>query len=60
MGMGPRVEWNENNDLVSLLQLICEAYHLMKDALGMNTDEMSEVGKYCSLQVALLLYLLMS
>ena len=30
--------------LVSLLQLICEAYHLMKDALGMNADEISEVS----------------
>lgn len=25
------------------MQLICEAYQLMKDALGMNHDEMSEV-----------------
>ena len=25
------------------MQLICEAYQLMKDALGMSTDEMSEV-----------------
>ena len=44
MGMGPRVKWNRNMMIVSLLQLICEAYHLMKDALGMNTDEMSEVS----------------
>lgn len=27
------------------MQLICEAYQLMKDALGMSTDEMSEVWK---------------
>lgn len=27
----------------SPLQLICEAYQLMKDCLGMSTDEMSEV-----------------
>ena len=26
------------------MQLICEAYQLMKDALGMTCDEMSEVS----------------
>lgn len=26
------------------MQLICEAYHLMKDALGMQQDEMSDVS----------------
>jgi 6-phosphogluconate dehydrogenase len=25
------------------MQLICEAYHLMKDTLGMSADEMAEV-----------------
>ena len=27
------------------MQLICEAYHLMKDLLGMSADEMHEVFK---------------
>lgn len=26
------------------MQLICEAYHLMKDCLGMSQDEMAEVS----------------
>lgn len=26
------------------MQLICEAYHLMKDVLGMGHDEMAEVS----------------
>lgn len=27
------------------MQLICEAYHLMKDALGMTQDQMADVSK---------------
>lgn len=26
------------------MQLICEAYHLMKDVLGMDHDEMAQVS----------------
>lgn len=26
------------------MQLICEAYHLMKDTLGMTADEMAQVS----------------
>ena len=32
------------------MQLICEAYQLMKDALGMACDEMAEVSRvWCRL-----------
>ena len=28
------------------MQLICEAYHLMKSALGLTPDEMSQVSQF--------------
>ena len=34
---------NANWTYFHLFQLICEAYHLMKDALGMTSSEMSKV-----------------
>lgn len=27
------------------MQLICEAYHLMKDALGLDNEKMSDVSR---------------
>ena len=30
------------------MQLICEAYHLMKSVLQLRNDEMSEVNEYTS------------
>lgn len=39
--------WRMRNNiiLILVLQLIGEAYHLMKDVLGMNHEEMSAVSK---------------
>ncbi|XP_063868625.1 6-phosphogluconate dehydrogenase, decarboxylating-like isoform X1 [Scylla paramamosain] len=42
-GAGHYVKMVHNGIEYGDMQLICEAYHLMKDALGMSCDEMSEV-----------------
>jgi len=41
-GAGHFVKMVHNGIEYGDMQLICEAYHLMKDALGMNHEEMSE------------------
>ena len=46
--------------MISLLQLIYEVYHLMKDALGMNTDEMSGVPNLHIVIFSVLVCLLLS
>lgn len=43
-GAGHYVKMVHNGIEYGDMQLICEAYHLMKDALGMTCDEMSEVS----------------
>ena len=35
------------------MQLICESYHLMKDVLGMNQDEMAQVSVVSRLEASL-------
>ncbi|RXG64547.1 6-phosphogluconate dehydrogenase, decarboxylating [Armadillidium vulgare] len=42
-GAGHYVKMVHNGIEYGDMQLICEAYHLMKDALGMSSGEMSEV-----------------
>merc|ERR1719228_1739306 len=42
-GSGHFVKMVHNGIEYGDMQLICEAYHLMKDALGMDNDEMSEI-----------------
>lgn len=42
-GAGHFVKMVHNGIEYGDMQLICEAYHLMKEALGMNADEMHEV-----------------
>lgn len=42
-GAGHYVKMVHNGIEYGDMQLICEAYHLMKDALGMTPDEMSKV-----------------
>jgi 6-phosphogluconate dehydrogenase len=42
-GAGHYVKMVHNGIEYGDMQLICEAYQLMKDALGMNTDEMAKV-----------------
>lgn len=42
-GAGHFVKMVHNGIEYGDMQLICEAYHLMKVALGMSPDEMSEV-----------------
>ena len=42
-GAGHYVKMVHNGIEYGDMQLICEAYQLMKDALGMNTDQISEV-----------------
>ena len=42
-GAGHYVKMVHNGIEYGDMQLICEAYQLMKDGLGMSTDEMSEV-----------------
>lgn len=42
-GSGHFVKMVHNGIEYGDMQLICEAYHLMKDGLGMNHDEMGEV-----------------
>ena len=42
-GAGHFVKMVHNGIEYGDMQLICEAYHIMKDMLGMNTDEMHEV-----------------
>ena len=44
-GSGHFVKMVHNGIEYGDMQLICEAYHLMKSVLGMNEDEMSEVFK---------------
>lgn len=46
-GAGHFVKMVHNGIEYGDMQLICEAYHLMKDVLGMEHDEMSKV--ICSL-----------
>lgn len=40
------------------MQLICEAYHLMKDVLQMNHDEMAQVSHLTASSSLLFTYLL--
>lgn len=40
------------------MQLICEAYHLMKDVLGMNHDEMAQVSNLTMTSLLLFAYVL--
>ncbi|CAG0923213.1 unnamed protein product [Notodromas monacha] len=42
-GAGHFVKMVHNGIEYGDMQLICEAYHLMRDGMGMNNDEMSEV-----------------
>jgi len=42
-GSGHFVKMVHNGIEYGDMQLICEAYHLMKDTLGMDNDEMSEI-----------------
>lgn len=44
-GAGHFVKMVHNGIEYGDMQLICEAYHLMKDLLGLNADEMHEVFK---------------
>ena len=44
-GAGHFVKMVHNGIEYGDMQLICEAYHLMKDLLGMSADEMHEVFK---------------
>src|SRR3954451_15881528 len=44
-GSGHYVKMVHNGIEYGDMQLICEAYHVMKDGLGMNADEMHEVLK---------------
>jgi 6-phosphogluconate dehydrogenase len=44
-GAGHYVKMTHNGIEYGDMQLICEAYHLMKDGLGMTPDEMHEVFK---------------
>ena len=43
-GAGHYVKMVHNGIEYGDMQLICEAYHLMKSALGMNCDDMSKVS----------------
>ncbi|MPC54492.1 6-phosphogluconate dehydrogenase, decarboxylating [Portunus trituberculatus] len=45
-GAGHYVKMVHNGIEYGDMQLICEAYHLMKDALGMSCDEMREVSHH--------------
>ena len=42
-GAGHFVKMVHNGIEYGDMQLICEAYHLMRDSLGMDHDEMSQV-----------------
>jgi len=44
-GSGHFVKMVHNGIEYGDMQLICEAYHLMKDTLGMDNDEMSDIFK---------------
>lgn len=49
-GAGHFVKMVHNGIEYGDMQLICEAYHLMKDVLGMDHDEMAKVsraGSFC-------------
>lgn len=43
-GAGHFVKMVHNGIEYGDMQLICEAYHLMKDVLGMDHDEMAQVS----------------
>lgn len=43
-GAGHFVKMVHNGIEYGDMQLICEAYHLMKDILGMDHDEMAQVS----------------
>jgi 6-phosphogluconate dehydrogenase len=43
-GSGHFVKMVHNGIEYGDMQLICEAYHLMKQALGMSNDEMGDVS----------------
>lgn len=43
-GAGHFVKMVHNGIEYGDMQLICEAYHLMKDVLGMDHDDMSQVS----------------
>ena len=45
-GAGHFVKMVHNGIEYGDMQLICEAYQLMKQALGMSNDEISEVRKW--------------
>lgn len=42
-GAGHFVKMVHNGIEYGDMQLICESYHLMKDVLGLNQDEMAQV-----------------
>ena len=44
-GAGHYVKMVHNGIEYGDMQLICEAYQMMRDALGMSTDEMAEVSE---------------
>lgn len=44
-GAGHFVKMVHNGIEYGDMQLICEAYHLMKDVLGMDHDEMAQVSQ---------------
>lgn len=50
-GAGHFVKMVHNGIEYGDMQLICEAYHLMKSALGMKNDEMSEVIYFIKCQI---------
>lgn len=45
-GAGHFVKMVHNGIEYGDMQLICEAYHLMKDVLGMDHDEMAQVSLF--------------
>ncbi len=57
-GAGHFVKMVHNGIEYGDMQLICEAYHLMKDVLGMDHDEMAKVS--CVMQSSLVFFLCVS
>jgi len=56
-GAGHFVKMVHNGIEYGDMQLICEAYHVMKQALGMSNDEIGDVRP--SVHILLLIYLLL-
>ena len=52
-GAGHFVKMVHNGIEYGDMQLICESYHLMKDVLGMNQDEMAQVSLVSRLETSL-------